>query len=221
MMKIAQWVLVAVAGLALGLAVGCSSSQPDGTNTTANTQATGPSATGTSTGTEAFDPASIDQNDPRAVVAAFLDAIRRGDDQAILAMYTQKAREQAASLGQHFAPKGSDTAQFTVGEVEYLSDDGARVACTWTDLDETGQPHTDQALWLVRREPEGWRVAGMAVQVFEGQQFLLLDFEDLQRTQQELEAFQKEQLRRMQQAAQPEETPQTATTSDTRDNPLR
>ncbi len=209
--------LAFVAGATIFLALGCSrsASSPEGSSATAPDRGSA-KATGAES-PKAIDLASIDQNDPRAVVAAFLDAIRRGDDQAILTMYTERARQQAATLGQHFAPKGSDTARFTVGEVEYLADDGARVACTWTDLDENGQPHTDKALWMVRRQPEGWRVAGMAVKVFDGEQYLLLDFEDLERTQKELEAFQEEQLRRIQQ----EEVPRTATTADGQASPLQ
>lgn len=204
--------LVLVAGAAVCVAVGCSRPQsPPATQADSSPEETGVG------GRQAIDLASVDQNDPRAVVAVFLDAIRRGDDQAILSMYTDLARQQAATLGQHFAPKGSDTARFTVGEVQYLGEGGARVACTWTDLDESGQPHTDEAFWMVRRQAEGWRVAGMAVKVFEGEQYLLLDFEDLQRTQAELEAFQQEQLRRMQQ----EEISHTATTGSEQTNPLR
>ena len=39
-----------------------------------------------------------------------------------------------------------------MGKVDYINDDGARVARTWTDLDEEGQPKTDEAIWVMRRE---------------------------------------------------------------------
>jgi hypothetical protein len=76
------------------------------------------------------------------------------------------------------APPGSDTARFEVGQVQTLGDDGARVAIKWTDLDETGKPHSDEVLWMVRRVDEGWRIAGVAAPVFEGEPPLLLNFED-------------------------------------------
>ncbi|MCS7237479.1 MAG: hypothetical protein NZ899_04320 [Thermoguttaceae bacterium] len=145
--------------------------------------------------------------DPRACVAAFLEAIRQGDDQQILQLYTAKARQEASSLGEHFAPRGSDTAKYQVGEVEYLDANSARVKAVWTDLDEQGKPQSDEALWMVRKEPGGWRVAAMAVKVFEGDEYLFLDFEDLNRTKAMLEEFRKEQLRRAAEVAnRPEQT---------------
>ena len=42
----------------------------------------------------------------------------------------------------------------------------------------TGKPRTDKATWVCRLEPEGWRVAGFAAYVFEGEDPLLLSFED-------------------------------------------
>lgn len=134
--------------------------------------------------------------DPRSCVAAFLEAIRQGDDQRILELYTAKARAEAAALGEHFAPRGSDTARFQVGEVEFLNSESARVSAVWTDLDENGRPQSDEALWMVRKEKGGWRVAAMAVKVFDGNEYLFLDFEDLNRTKAMIEEFRQEQLRR-------------------------
>ena len=48
----------------------------------------------------------------------------------------------------------------------------------WIDLDETGKSRIDKATWVCRLEPEGWRVAGFAAYVFEGENPLLLSFED-------------------------------------------
>ncbi len=123
-----------------------------------------------------------DTSSPGAAAAVFLDAVRRGDDARILEMYTVRAREEAAKLNEHFAPRGSDTAQFEVGEVEKLADDAARVACRWSDLDQNGQRHTMEFLWTMRRESEGWRVAGMVATPFPGENPVLLDFENLDET---------------------------------------
>ena len=65
-----------------------------------------------------------------------------------------------------------------MGKVDYINNDGARVACTWTDLDEEGQAKTDVAIWVLRCEEGKWRVAGVAAQVFPGEAPLLLNFED-------------------------------------------
>jgi hypothetical protein len=93
-------------------------------------------------------------------------------------MLSAAAREKTASLNRNVTPPASDTARFTVGKIDYVNDDGARVACTWTDFDEDGQPKTDEAIWVLRREQEGWRIVGVAAQVFPGEPPLLLNFED-------------------------------------------
>lgn len=148
-------------------------------------------------------------SDPQKCVAAFLEAIRQGNDERILQLYTEKARAEASALGEHFAPKGSDTARYEVGKVEYLDDRSARVAAMWTDLNENGQYQSDEALWMVRKEAGGWRVAAMAVKVFEGDEYLFLDFEDLNRTKAMLEEFRQEQLRRLAEtASKPNESSQ-------------
>ena len=145
---------------------------------------------------EANNDNSVDTAEPAAAVSVFLDALRKGDDEKILEMYTVQARQQATELNDHFAPKGSDTAEFEVGEVEYLAEDGARVACTWTDLDQDGQPQAIELLWMVRREPEGWRVAGMAATVFEGEPPVVLDFENLDETIRKVNLLAQEVRRR-------------------------
>lgn len=115
---------------------------------------------------------------PAAAAHEFLEALRTGNDEKAGKMLSTLAREKTASMNRNVTPPASDTARFAVGKVEYLGDDGARVACTWTDIDEDGQPKSDEAIWVLRREEEGWRVAGVAAQVFPGEPPLLLNFED-------------------------------------------
>ena len=115
---------------------------------------------------------------PAAAVSEFLEALRTGNDERASKMLTATAREKTASLNRNVTPPASDTARFSIGKIDYVNDDGARVACTWTDLDEQGQPKTDEAIWVLRREQDGWRIAGVAAQVFPGESPLLLNFED-------------------------------------------
>jgi hypothetical protein len=56
--------------------------------------------------------------------------------------------------------------------------DLVHVATTWTDVDADGFQSTDNVIWVVRLDPEGWRVVGMAMRVFEDLPPLLLNFED-------------------------------------------
>ena len=128
--------------------------------------------------TEAVVQNGVKLNGPAAAVHEFLDALRTGNDEKASKMLSMVAREKTASLNRNVTPPASDTARFAVGKVEYINDDGARVACTWTDIDEDGQPTSDEAIWVLRREQEGWRVAGVAFQVFPGEPPLMLNFED-------------------------------------------
>lgn len=123
-------------------------------------------------------PPAAGSESPATTVGQFLDAIRTGSDEKAMALLTSAARQKATETHRSPTPPASDTARFEVGEVELLGEDGARVACAWTDLDENGKPRTDHAFWVCRREAEGWRVAGVAAIVFDGEPPLLLNFED-------------------------------------------
>ena len=112
---------------------------------------------------------------PATAVAEFLDAVRVGDDAKAASMFTPTARAQVAQLGYQVAPKKSDTATFAVGTVQYLEGGRAKVTATWTDFGRTDEMH-----WVLRTGMEGWRIAGMAAVVFDGEPPLLLDFENLE-----------------------------------------
>jgi hypothetical protein len=115
---------------------------------------------------------------PAEAVAEFLEAVRTGNDEAAAKMLSAVTRQKTAALNYTVKPPASDNAKFAVGKVDYIGHDGARVASTWTDLDPDGQPKTDEAIWVLRHESNGWRIAGVAAQVFAGEPPLLLNFED-------------------------------------------
>jgi hypothetical protein len=139
----------------------------------------------------------------RESVREFLEAVRTGNGEKAEAMFTVTARKELAELKDiHVAPQASDTAKFEVGAAEMLDEDGARVPCTWSDLDKNGAMQTNDMTWMIRKEPEGWRIAGMAAVVFEGEDPLLLDFEKPQETLQKIERLSKEIGRRRAKAAQ-------------------
>ena len=115
---------------------------------------------------------------PAEVVAEFLEAVRTANDENAMRLLSTVARQKAASLKRDVTPPASDTAEFTIGKVDFIGHDGARVASTWTDKDSDGQLKTDEAIWVLRREPKGWRVCGVAAIIFPGEPPLLLNFED-------------------------------------------
>jgi hypothetical protein len=113
-------------------------------------------------------------------VVAFLEAIRRGDDEAARGLLSVTARSKTEDLGISVAPPVEDTATYAIKASEVVSDDGdiVHVATTWTDTDADGFQTTDNVVWVVRLDPEGWRVVGMAMRIFEDLPPLLLNFED-------------------------------------------
>ena len=122
--------------------------------------------------------AAVKADGPAAAVAEFLDAVRTGNDERAAKMLSAVARQKTAALNRNVTPPASDTARFAVGKVNWVGQDGARVACTWTDNDRDGQPKTDEAVWLLRRQSDGWRIVGVAAMVFPGEDPVALNFED-------------------------------------------
>ena len=116
----------------------------------------------------------------KTAVVSFLDAIKRGDDAGARNLLTKVARTKTQELGISVAPPVNDTATYSVGQCEMVadSDDLVHVATTWTDVDNEGFKSSENVVWVVRLDPEGWRVVGMATRVFDDLPPLLLNFED-------------------------------------------
>ncbi len=121
---------------------------------------------------------TVDTRTPEEVTAEFLEAVRTGDDKKTAALLTPSAREKTADQELVVAPPGSETADFAIRECMMVEDNGARVACDWTDVGADGRMHTDRIIWLLRKEPVGWRIAGMATKIFADRPPVVLNFED-------------------------------------------
>jgi len=151
---------------------------------------------------------------PTETVYAFLEGARRGDDQAVKAMFTETARKELAQAGLNIAPKASDTARFDLGEVRISPTDEniAYVATRLTEVDiHNNQSHSEEVIWALRDTPEGWRIAGMLRTVFEGEPPWTFNFEDHRDLLRQGENVRAEMARRAR-AAQPPAT--TARTPD-------
>jgi hypothetical protein len=125
---------------------------------------------------EAAKKAALDK--PEVAVFQFLEAVRTGNDSQAAFMLTPMARKKTSEMNLAVSPPGSKTANFKVGQVEYVTEDGAHVASTWSDVDESGERQSDEIIWMLRHETEGWRIAGMATKLFEDSPPLYLNFED-------------------------------------------
>lgn len=131
---------------------------------------------------------------PESAVHAFLSASRDGDLASVNQLLTQRAREATAALEIAVAPPASPHAEFEVTGHEFTDADGlyAQVASWWSDVGTDGQRTKSPIVWVVRREPAGWRVAGMIAQLVEDGPAEALNYEEP-----------GEMIRKMQAAAAP------------------
>lgn len=132
---------------------------------------------------------------PADAIQTFLEAIRTGDDKAADLMLTKVARVKTKEADLHVAPPGSKTAKFTVGR-HNISGQDAHVESTWTDVDEEGKPQTDEIVWILHKEPEGWRISGMATELFPGEEPLILNFENPEEMMQKQQQAEQEMIKR-------------------------
>lgn len=151
---------------------------------------------------------------PEQTVTAFLEALKVGDDVHATSLLTLKAQQEMERANAAIKPPGSETAEFKVTEVEFLGDtqDGAHVLSSWTDTDLDGTRQSYEIVWILRREDGGWAIAGMATQVFEDRQPLMLNFEDPLEAQEKRQAVDQEIARRQQPSAV-EQNPAPQTTA--------
>lgn len=161
-------------------------------------------------GTAGTATAAAGADQAKATVAAFLEAIKRGDDAGARAMLTKVARAKTEELGISVAPPVASTATYSIRESEAIAgaDDLVHVGTTWSDTDADGFTSTENIVWAVRLDPEGWRVAGMATKIFEDLPPLLLNFEDPEDMIAKQEMVALELQRRAQQAAAKQQSEQ-------------
>jgi hypothetical protein len=148
------------------LAFGCGKS-----NENSSTQGNAPAAA---------VPAKAPSQDAKEVVTDFLGAFRKGDNEGATRLLTKVARQKVAETGRNVAPPANDRVKIEIDDPLYPTPDHqiAHVPTRWIDSDGMGHPRTDKATWVCRLEDDGWRVAGFAAFVFEGEEPLLLSFEE-------------------------------------------
>lgn len=116
---------------------------------------------------------------PDQVVTVFLDAMRAADASTIETLLTSKAREETVRHNMPVEPVAAPHAQFQVAAPQYLpmNPNGAHVQAQWVESDGT-DTYTHSVIWVLRRQAEGWRVAGFAIELIPGQGPQFLNFED-------------------------------------------
>jgi hypothetical protein len=119
-----------------------------------------------------------DTSKPDAVVAAFLNALRDGNDEVAEALLTTIARRETQEHELAVQPPGSPSARYEIGEVKHVQG-GVHVNSSWSESNESGEQSTYEIVWVLRQEPIGWRVAGMATAVNPTKPPIYLNFEDV------------------------------------------
>lgn len=124
-------------------------------------------------------PVRVD-SPPDFVVKEFLNALKAGDDGVTAGLLTAVAREETAKSNLAVQPPGTPNAQYqvTAAEVDAQDPTLAQVACIWTEGDDQGGQRTDEVIWVLKKEAQGWRVCGMAMHVPSRMEPVLFNFED-------------------------------------------
>jgi len=162
------------------IAGGCGQAESDESSATAETKA------------------AVTTASPEQTINNFMMAFKHGDDDGAAKLLTEKARQEAERTQKAVSPPGSKTMQFKVGQVEYVTEgkDGAHVACQITDVDPNGESSNYDVVWFLRKETAGWRVAGIAMKVFEDKPPVLYNFEDQDDMDRKMQLISEEMDRR-------------------------
>ncbi|MDR0705957.1 MAG: hypothetical protein LBF88_13375 [Planctomycetaceae bacterium] len=122
------------------------------------------------------------------IVSTFMTALLQGESQTIRALLTPLARQKGEEMGIPFAPKTTHAASFTVDQTIPQGKNCTYVHTTLTDLNEKGEKESAEIIWIVAQNNDGWRIAGAAVALFDGQEKTLLNFEDPEAAQNAISA---------------------------------
>lgn len=129
--------------------------------------------------------ATADPRSAKQVVETFLACSQSGNTTGKVALLTPAARaewEKAEKSGSGFSMgvEASPTLVFKVGDEELVGEtkQEAHVASVLTEKSPDGEEVSENIVWFVLQEPEGWRISGMAMNVIDGELPLILDFED-------------------------------------------
>lgn len=130
------------------------------------------------------------QASPNAIVQAFLDAAKNRDRNVAEQLLTKAARRETEREGLVIDPPGTPQMTYEVGEAEIAEENptAAYVKVRW--FEDTNQTESSEIIWVLRKESQGWRIAGMTTPQADGQ-YLTWNFEeptDMQEIRRQLSA---------------------------------
>lgn len=177
-MKRLLWILPLFLTAAVLTAPGCG--KPDATPPALETTPTQSTAMPNGVAVATYTPQDVPGDAaPDQVVTVFLDAMRAADGKAVEALLTSKAREETIKHNMPVEPVAAPHAQFQVAAPQYLpmNPNGAHVQAQWIESDGM-LTYTHTVIWVLRRQADGWRIAGFAIELVPGQGPQFLNFED-------------------------------------------
>jgi hypothetical protein len=139
--------------------------------------------------------------DVAKAATTFLSAICSENEEQMFNMLTVEARSALKAKGMSPQLPSSGSTSFELGEIE-LVEGGAHVMSKWFDQLPDGSRDITEVLWMLRKEDHGWRVAGMAMKVYDDQPGVILNFEDPDDMIRKLDLIAQEDERRAQAGAQ-------------------
>ncbi len=188
--------------VALSLAIGCSESTTPSANAPGSTQTTstpGPAVANAAAPTANSMPGFVAKRpkasytDPRQAVYDFLVSVKTGDHETATALLTTGAQQEAWKNGLAISGDGFPDAQFSISESQLLENQEAHVMTVWQNEREAGVQKSFECVWLLRQEPHGWCIHGMATRLeVEPPQVLELNFENQAEMQQRQQWAQKQ-----------------------------
>jgi hypothetical protein len=173
-----QWTIAIVLVCGIGFC-GCSKKPAPAAPAAANP--TQPGASAQVTPAPAPQPIAVPATaTPDQVVAVFLNALRTGDSATTESLLTEKARTELPKHQLSVDVQSSPNSSYQVQPAEVLPQNPsiAHVRSIWTEQFADGNAEPYEIIWGLRHQPEGWRLAGMAMQLIPGQQPQYLDFEN-------------------------------------------
>ena len=166
------------------LSAGCSDSSEPSETATPDTETQAPQVTLTTelpdTDSEIAVPSTettATTTTPQYIVQSFLTALQLGKDAEISDLLTTRAKQETQKHDLVVRSPGSPNASFEVGGVELVSG-GAYVTSLWKEPGQDGLTHQFDIIWILRQQPEGWRIAGMATRVAANEAPTYLNFEE-------------------------------------------
>ncbi len=174
-MKRMAWMTAAL--LITAMICGCGGEDKKSSNATAQLKRPA-SATATVPAPAGHGTAAFKSSTPKEAVAEFLDALRAGNKSTTEALLTAKARKETLSHDLVVEPPGAPGATYSIGRVQSVEGDAgaAYVSCVWSEKEDDTE---FEVVWILRKESVGWRIAGMATQLPDVEEPIVLNFEDL------------------------------------------